>query len=160
MSASDPEARVQEYAAIEQIDVDTAHPLGYGQDGVVWKTSRSSAVKALERSETYFRELGCYQLLKAKGIHNLEGFAIPRLVKFHSELLIIEMDIVHPPFVVDFGKSHLSKPDYSEEAIQEWYNEHEEMWGDNWDNVWRLVRALRAKGIYYMDPNPRNIRLE
>lgn len=46
------------------------------------------------------------------------------------------MDIVSPPFLLDFGKAYLDvPPDYSPEAIADWEAERREIFGDRWVQV-------------------------
>ncbi len=60
------------------------------------------------------RERDCYRHLKSLAISNIEGFAIPRLIDSDDELLVVEMDIVSPPFLLDFAKAYLEgPPDFS-----------------------------------------------
>lgn len=76
-----------------------------------------------------------------------------------DDLLVIEMDIVSPPFLLDFGKCYLDrKPDYSPEVWEDWQRDHEEMWEGRWKLVRRLVWQLEKYGIYHIDPRPGNIR--
>jgi hypothetical protein len=161
-SSKELETRVRQYldnVSDQDARATTESLLGYGQDGSVWATSRRSAVKAFRNPATYNRELSCYQRLKNKDISALNGFPIPRLVAFDGGLFVIEMEIVEAPFLLDFGKAHLDHCPYTQKDLEEWIKEYEELWGEkHWKIVWALVRKLRAQGIYYMDPNPRNIR--
>ena len=69
------------------------------------------------------------------------------------------MDIVSPPYLLDFGKSYLDrKPDFSPEVWQQWQQDHEEMWEGRWKIVRRLVWQLERYGIYHVDPRPGNVR--
>lgn len=72
--------RAEQYAQSKGILLRRERPLGYGTDGTVWRTSRPSAVKALEHERNYRNEVCCYQRLTAAGIDQLEGFAVPVLV--------------------------------------------------------------------------------
>ena len=42
--------------------------LGDGNDGAVWATSRNSAVKVLDRADSYRRERDAYLRLKDRGV--------------------------------------------------------------------------------------------
>jgi hypothetical protein len=44
------------------------------------------------------------------GIEQIAGFAVPGLVDFDTELMILEIKIVQPPFLLDFGKVYLNSP--------------------------------------------------
>ncbi len=51
----------------------------------------------------------------------IDGLNVPRLVEFDDELQIIEMEIVKPPYLLDFGKAHLdARPDFPAETMTEW----------------------------------------
>jgi len=53
MSASILEKNARAYAGLFGLQVDFETPLGYGNDGTVWKTSRRTAIKAIERKSKY-----------------------------------------------------------------------------------------------------------
>ena len=148
----------QEYARRQSIDVDLESPLGYGTDGAVWKSSRKSAVKAIERPDNYRLELVSYQRLQAAGVRNIRGFAVPQLIDHDDELLVIEMTIVSPPFLLDFGKVHFDRrPEFSAETIAEWRESMQELFEDRWPEVRLLLAGLERYGIYYLDAKPGNI---
>ena len=71
----------------------------------------------------------------------------------------IEMTIVFPPCILDFGKAYVDQPpDYSAEALAEAEQAERELFSDEeWKQV-RLVRAaLLRYGIHYFDARPSNI---
>ena len=73
--------------------------------------------------------------------------------------MAIEMTIVSPPCILDFGKAYVdSPPDYSPEALSEAEAAERELFTDDqWKQV-RLVRAaLLGYGIHYFDARPSNI---
>lgn len=134
--------------------------LGFGQDGHVFITHSNTAVKVLARPENFRLELACYERLNESGVTELGGFAVPRLRDFSEQLCVIEMSVVDPPFIVDFGKVHLDRrPDYSEEIMADWRADYSERWGNDWLKVRSLLYSLERYGIYYMDPKPGNIAL-
>lgn len=105
------EDRARRYAAARGIEVDWAEPLGYGQAGCVWRTKpNKTAIKAFERQRNYSVELQVYQRLSREGITDIFGLAVPRLYDYDDDLLIIEIGIVEPPFILDFEKCHLDVP--------------------------------------------------
>lgn len=59
---------------------------------------------------TYERELAAYRRLHEIGWEQLHGLNIPHLLNFDNERLVIEMTIVHPPFLLDFGKAYVDRP--------------------------------------------------
>jgi hypothetical protein len=133
--------------------------LGHGIDGNVWQTSRHSALKVFARLETYQRERDCYRRLFDNAVQRLASFEVPELLDFDNEHWAIEMTVVSPPCILDFGKAYVdSPPDYSPEALAEAEEAERELFTDEqWKQV-RLVRAaLLNYGIHYFDARPSNI---
>ena len=134
-------------------------PLGHGIDGNVWLISRQSALKIFARQETYLRERDCYRRLFDHRVEVLAGFEVPELKDYDNSLLAIEMSVVSPPCILDFGKAYVdSPPDYSLEALAEAEAAERELFTEEqWKQV-RLVRAaLLQYGINYFDARPSNI---
>jgi hypothetical protein len=150
-------SRAEEYAKLHHLDIE--EQLGGGVDGVVLATTQKTAIKALRYKENYERERDAYLRLQDNGIRNLSGFAIPRLVNFNDELLVVEMQIVAPPFLVDFAGARLDSPiDFPEEIMEEWRQERIEMFGEaRWSEVCILLAQLRRYGIHLSDVKPGNI---
>ena len=100
--------------------------LGHGTDGAVWATTRKTAIKALSLQATYQREVAAYERLAERKISKLHGLNVPELLGYDEELLVIEMTIVQPPFLLDFGKAYVDRqPPYWDDA-QLVANAHEE----------------------------------
>lgn len=84
-----------------------------------------------ERRRNYENELGCYQILGQHQVTEVQGFNIPQLLGWSDELLVIEMTIVKPPFILDFGKSYLFfPPEYPSDAEEEHQRKLEDTFGD------------------------------
>lgn len=152
--------RAQEYADSRKISLHREDPFGYGMDGTIWRTSRHSAVKLFEREKNFRDELECYQRFTAAGVDAISGFAVPELLDFDSELMVIEIKIVRPPFLLDFGKVYLdAPPPYWDDAeiMEHWHAEGRENFGNRWAKVLSVIRILEGYGIYYVDPKPGNI---
>jgi len=153
-------ARAQTYAQSRGILLQEEPRIGHGSDGSVWKTSRNSAVKAVANLPNYANELECYRRLRDAAVNHLHGFDIPVLEGFDDTLLIIEMTIVQPPYLLDFGKVYLdAPPPYWDDrklranAYQEW----RERFDSRWEDVACVLGILEKYGIYYVDPRPGNI---
>jgi hypothetical protein len=132
--------------------------LGYGFDGSVWSTFRPSAIKVFERETLYLRERNVYLRLQERKVQQIEGFAIPALLNFDNELLIVEMEFVTPPFIVDFAGAYLDQqPPFSAEEWAEWEEERKELFEADWKRVKRAMRALEVHGIYLNDVKPGNV---
>ena len=116
-------------------------------------------MKVFARQDTYERERECYRRLFENVVERLAGFHVPELMDYSNIHCAIEMTIVKPPCILDFGKAYVdSPPEYSEEALAEAEEAERELFsGEEWKRV-RLVRAaLLRYGIYYFDARPSNI---
>lgn len=132
--------------------------LGFGYDGIVFSTDRKSAIKALRFQPLFQRERDVYLRLKEHGVVEVLGFNVPRLLRFDDELFVIEMEIVSPPFVLDFAGAYLdTPPDYPEDVLEEWRAEKTEQFGERWPEVKRVMSEFRALGIFLADVKPGNI---
>ena len=134
--------------------------LGAGFDGIVVSTNNQTAIKALRYEKLYQRERDVYIRLEQHDIGEIEGFAVPRLIGQHDELWIIEMEIVSPPFVVDFAGAYLDEePPYlrDPEVMSLWATEKREQFGDQWSEVKTLLAAFRRFGVYLADVKPGNV---
>jgi hypothetical protein len=87
---------------------------------------------------------------------------VPQLIAFDDELLVIEMTVVQPPFMLDFAGAYLADaPDFSDEVLEQWREEKVEQFGDRWPEVESAVEWLRAHlGIQLMDIHPWNIAFD
>lgn len=135
--------------------------LGGGTDGEVWRSTRPSAIKVVLNLKNYQDELESYQRLKKADIHRLCGFDIPKLVGWDDSLQVIEMSIVQPPYLLDFGKVYFDAPPthvYDRERMKVGEAEGKANFGPNWPVVSQVLYALQEKvGIWYVDPKPANI---
>lgn len=150
-------ARSETYATDRSLSL--VARLGHGNDGTVWQSNRQSAVKAFHRDEAYFRERDCYRRLFEAQVHELVGFRVPQLLDYDNRMLVVEISIVFPPCVIDFGKAYPRQPpSYSAETLAEAEAAERELFTDD---EWRQVRLVRAAllnlGIHYFDARPSNI---
>ena len=153
--------RAERYAQLSGIGLELETPVGHGTDGSVWASSRLTAVKALYRRRNYDLELECYKRFQARQVVNLAGFTVPQLVAWDDVLLIIEMELVTPPYILDFGKVAIDRrPDFSAEVWADWDEQIAELFESRLPDVRRLLLALERHGIYYLDPKPGNIMFE
>lgn len=152
--------RAEAYVQSRGLELDFQYPLGSGLDGYVWRTSRRSALKLCERDNSFRDEVESYRRLREGKVVRILGFAVPRLIDFDDPLLAIEISVVSPPFLLDFGKVYLdSPPPYWNDAeiMSQWHSEGKENFGDRWPEVLRLIGVLQKYGIWYVDPKPGNI---
>lgn len=153
----------QTYIHSRKIALDFQCPLGFGSDGTVWQTSRGSALKILFRDDNYFVERDCYVRLKSAGIRLVGKLNVPILVDYDDDLRAIEMTIVRPPYLLDFGKVYLDDPPPywdDEQLMANFYEEKAPLFGKNWPRVLSAMASLRLHGIYYIDPRPQNISFD
>jgi hypothetical protein len=131
-----------------------------GKDGHVWRTSRPSALKIHERQESYRAERDAYIRLRDLQIRNLDGFSIPEMYGYDDGLLAIDMEIVFPPFIVDFASAHLDfPPDLIEDEGHTLFDLIRERFDDRADDVIALFGEFAARaGIYLSDPHAGNIK--
>ncbi|MEM7477033.1 MAG: hypothetical protein AAF483_18775 [Planctomycetota bacterium] len=74
-------------------------------------------------------------------------------------MLVIEMTIVEPPYILDFGKVYFDdrKPDFSPEVLADYEAECAEWFGENWSVVQSALSSLESFGILYVDARPSNL---
>lgn len=132
--------------------------LGYGQDGIVYSTDQKSAVNAFRCDEQYRREKEVYGRIEQHNISKVGEFAIPKPISCHDKLMVIEMEIVSPPFIVDFAGAHLDEsPPYPPDVLVEWERRKRQMFGRRWPLVRSALSQLRGFGIHLADINPGNV---
>jgi hypothetical protein len=141
--------------------------LGFGRDGIVWTIecqsqsppeSIQSALKAHANVSSYQRERDVYRRLRLRGITAIRQHNVPQLLGSDDELMVVEMSVVCPPFVLDFADAYLDRPPtFSDEALEEWREEKKEQFGSHWREVQRVLHSLEAIGIYMTDVKPGNV---
>jgi hypothetical protein len=152
------EKRVATYTKDRNLNLDS----GLGQGSVfvfVDPSQQKVAVKFHEREIAYVRERDVYFRLSDLEITHVSGHRVPVLVHHDDDLLALEMTIVSPPIVLDFGGAYLDRPpDYSPEVWADWETEKSELFEENWPAVETILADFRLMGIFIADVNPGNIR--
>ena len=155
-SPNEIQTRANLYAASHGLQLEDR--LGFGFDGIVYSTSRQSAVKVFRHEPLYRRERDVYLRLRKRGVVQVLDFKVPQLVESDDLLWVVEMTIVSPPFVLDFAGAYLDqRPDYPDEVLSEWQAEKAEQFGDRWPIVRLLMSSFVPFGIYLADVKPGNI---
>lgn len=134
--------------------------LGHGVHGTVFLSDRPSAVKVFKNAEGFHREHDCYLRLRRHGVLQVLGHHVPQLLDFDSALLVVEMTVVQPPYLLDFAGAYIEKsPDLPDEVIEEWYADKLEQFGaDRWQKVQLILATLKGHyGIHLIDVNRNNI---
>jgi hypothetical protein len=132
-----------------------------GTQGHVWRTSRRSVVKVHIHAESYPPEVEAYTRLRALQLRSIEGFTIPRMYYHDDELLAIEMQIVFPPYIVDFASAGFdARPDLIEDEGHTFHDRIRDRFGEeDAPKVIDICDGLAARaGIYLLDPHPGNIK--
>jgi hypothetical protein len=139
-------------------------PLGSGHHGSVFVGERNAnrgryAVKFCKECGPYEREVRAYETLAKRKVIEIAGFFVPQFLGSDDELLAIEMTIVEPPFLLDFGGAYdeFALPDFGENIWAEWREQKEEEFGSHWPRVEEVLSILRSYGIFMIDIHPRNI---
>jgi hypothetical protein len=136
--------------------------LGWGIDGVVYRSPREpAAIKIHTRQTKYFAELAAYQRLAEFGATEFKGFAIPKLLRYHEALQVIEMSVVSVPFLLDFAAATLDFPkEFEADNEQIWWNELRERFGSDFNVAQDVYYGLIDRfGIYYYDLKPGNLTM-
>lgn len=151
-------ANAQRYC--EEQGIRLVDQLGAGLDGIVFSTDRDSAVKALRYQELYERERDVYLRLADLAVTRVLRFKVPRYIAHDDDLMVVEMQVVSPPYVLDFAGAHLDRPpDFPPEVLEEWEAEKREQFGSDWPEVEDLIYEFRGLGIYLSDVKPGNVEL-
>ena len=135
--------------------------LGWGVNGIVYLSPDGrSAVKVHHEKEGFTRETEVYKRLWRLRISQLHGIVIPRLRGYRSDLKVIRMDFVIPPFLLDFAGARFTPPDFSAETMEMWHTQLADLFGPNVHFVYAVYHSLIRHGIYYMDFRPSNLKLD
>jgi hypothetical protein len=138
--------RLHEYAARQNRTL--AKRLGWGQEGVVYSTISRTAIKAFRSELHYSKERDVYFRLFERGVNSVAGCAVPQLVAHDDVLMVVEMTIVSPPYVLDFAGAYLDElPPFSAEKLEEWEADRRELFEDRWPRVLSILSAFRRHGI-------------
>lgn len=161
MDISDVESRARSYAAANGLKINFEYPVGNGTDGSVWFTDRNTAIKVLVYEKNYVRERNCYQRFKRLDIAWIDDLRIPGLIAFDDELRIVEMEVVQPPYLLDFGKAYIDEPlPYDPEQVASYFASLGRWFrAEDVPRVRKICRILNGFGIEYLDAKPANIRL-
>jgi hypothetical protein len=154
--------RAEDYARLCGISLELQRPLGAGTDGAVWASNEDTAVKAFRRLHSFNQELTCYRRFASARVSEIDGFAVPKLVRWDDDRWIIEIGIVRPPFIIDFAKVSIDQPpDFSAEVLEDEEQQGSDLFEHRWPQVQSLLAILRYRfGIEYLDPKPGNIMFE
>ena len=139
--------------------------LGFGQDGSVYRTSDETAVKVFAEERLFFAEWEAYLRIEEAGLTTAAGHAIPGLRKADFGLWVLHLDLVYPPFVLDFARVSLGArserrwpPHVWAERVAAWERRFPRA---HWPRVLEVREALgAAAGVWLEDLHPGNVRFE
>ncbi len=136
--------------------------LGRGREGIVYETTRGTALKVHREDGGYRRERDAYLRLHDLDIQEIHGLTVPSLLNHDDACRILEITLVNPPYLLDFGSAWLdSPPDFPDEHISQWHEEIRDRFGSHFADAMAIVNALAQKaGIHLLDVNPDNIEFE
>lgn len=150
-----------EYCKSHKIDLLAS--LGHGLQGIVYKTSRRTAIKTHCRQKAYKQKLDAYIRLDTHNAQQVRGVIFPKLYAYDNDKLAIEMTMVSPPFIVDFGGAYLdTAPDHARapQVVEEWESNKREQFGDDWPEVQAIIAEFESRyRVILVDVHPGNIRL-
>ena len=132
------EAVARRYIGVDQL----LKLLGSGAEGFVYPSPSATAVKVFTYREKFDTELAAYERLLRHNVIEVCGFAVPRLVNSDADLLVIEMTIVQPPFILDFAQSKLDTPPDFPEGMDEWWERVAADFGERFPVVQSLFYEL------------------
>ncbi len=152
--------RLEQYATSRGLQLSSR--LGQGYDGVVFSTVTGTAIKSLAFERLYLKERDVYLRLRENNVDHVCGFAVPTLIAYDDCLWVIEMEIVSPPFVLDFAGAYLDRPpDYPDDILEEWEEDKREQFGEErWEIVQSIMATFRRFKIFLADVKPGNITFE
>ena len=132
----------------------TSNPLevlGWGIGGYVFLSPDArTAVKVHRSRDGFNRELYVYRALRRLKITEIHGLNVPQLRGQSDADMIIRMDFVNAPFLLDFAGVLLAPPDFPPDTMEHWHAEIEERFGPNSSVVYAVYDALKKYGLYYV----------
>lgn len=126
----EPQAALQ----FAQTYLNTSKPLkslGWGIGGFVYLSPDQVSAVKVHHGSGFLTELETYRRLEHLGIRELHGLSIPRLLGYDHDLRVIQMDVVSPPFLLDFAGVLFKPPDFSEEVLEDWHAGIAQKFGPN-----------------------------
>jgi hypothetical protein len=148
------EENAKEYLGVSQLQA----PLGHGCEGLVFPTLRLTAIKVFSYEEKFRNEQAAYRRLQERKVRSVLGFSIPALVGASRELMVIEMSMVQPPYLLDFSQARIDEEEDFPEGLDEWWGRLGEIFGSRLPRVQAVFWELkRLTGISYYDLAPRNM---
>jgi hypothetical protein len=136
-------------------------PLGWGIGGFVYLSPQPGRVVKVHRGEKGFRvELEVYRRLRRLRMTQLHGLNVPTMYGFDEKEMVLEMDFVSAPFLLDFAGVLFSPPDFERDVMEKWHADINAAYGPNAWVAYSVYESLSKHGIYYMDFRITNMKLD
>lgn len=159
--SDDVRRRLEQFCASRNRELDQHDPDWWGWEAFLWLTDAESVIKVHRNRMEFTNELIVYQKLAEKPRKQIQGFQIPKLIDYDESLWVLELSIVTPPYVLDFGRASLGSPPAGfDPESEDWISEKRRLYGNRWPEVARLLDALRLMGIHFTDVHKGNICFE
>lgn len=140
---------------------DTLVSLGWGVSGFVFLSPDAmTAVKVHHFEAGHAAEVKAYQWLRQQRITQILGVTVPKLRAVDSDRMLIQMDVVCPPFLLDFAGVKFTDPGFPPDTIAENSRMIEERFGPNAPLAFAIQAELRKLGMFYLDMRPDNLNLQ
>lgn len=134
--------------------------IGWGVSGFVFRTADRRVLKLHKRQEGFDTEVRAYQMLRRRGMVRVNGLNIPTLYGKREVERIVLMDLVQPPFLLDFAGVHFRPPDFEESVVEYQHGQVRQWYGPNAHIVYAACESLKKIGIYYTDIRTSNINIQ
>ncbi len=79
--------------------------------------------------------------------------------RYDDGLQLVEMDIVSPPFLLDFAGVRFADPGFSADTLVDVHATIAERFGANAHVAYAVYNSLLRYGMYYLDLRPSNLNL-
>ena len=101
-----------------------------------------------------------YPEVRQHRITSLHGLVIPKLRNYDSARRLIQIDVVSPPYLLDFAGVRYTDPEFSEDTMRDIHATIEERFGNNAHIAYAVYHSLKKIGIYYLDLRQSNLNIE
>jgi hypothetical protein len=93
--------------------------LGWGIGGYVYLSPDGQTAVKVHRTDEFFnRETQAYERLRQLRITEVNGIVVPTLHDYRRDIRVIRMDVVVPPFLVDFAGVSFTPPDFWSDVME------------------------------------------
>ncbi len=135
--------------------------LGAGVSGFVFAApDYQTAVKVHTTAESYKTEVRAYKVLNQFQVNSVLGLTVPRLRSRSDWRHLIRMDLVSPPFLLDFAGVRFTDPQFTDDVMNDVHAGIRAKFGRNADLAYAVQYELRKLGMYYLDLRPSNVNFE